>query len=79
VKSLFHQHIKLWAAFAALLSIPRLSKEEKREAFFHELCNILRHVGIQSMMPEAFRELQGRDANHFTKYAAIPLSHVKIH
>ncbi|BDG47749.1 hypothetical protein PspKH34_23100 [Parageobacillus sp. KH3-4] len=24
------------------------------------------------MMPEAFRELQERDANHFTKYAAIP-------
>ncbi|MFB5166148.1 MULTISPECIES: hypothetical protein [Parageobacillus] len=23
-------------------------------------------------MPEAFRELQERDANHFTKYAAIP-------
>ncbi|KXG09916.1 hypothetical protein AT864_01476 [Anoxybacillus sp. P3H1B] len=50
----------------------RLSNEEKREAFFHELCHILRHVGLQSMMPEAFRELQERDARNFTKYAAIP-------
>jgi predicted metallopeptidase len=50
----------------------RLSNEEKREAFFHELCHILRHVGVQSMMPEAFRELQERDAQNFTRYAAIP-------
>ncbi|BDG48820.1 ImmA/IrrE family metallo-endopeptidase [Parageobacillus sp. KH3-4] len=58
--------------FRCIVVDSRLSKEEKREAFFHELCHILRHVGIQSMMPEAFRELQERDANHFTKYAAIP-------
>jgi Zn-dependent peptidase ImmA (M78 family) len=58
--------------FRCIVIDSRLSNEEKREAFFHELCHILRHVGVQSMMPEAFRELQERDANHFTKYAAIP-------
>jgi Zn-dependent peptidase ImmA (M78 family) len=58
--------------FRCIVIDSRLSREEKREAFFHELCHILRHVGIQSMMPEAFRELQEWDASHFTKYAAIP-------
>jgi Zn-dependent peptidase ImmA (M78 family) len=58
--------------FQCIVIDSRLSQEEKREAFFHELCHILRHVGVQSMMPEAFSELQERDARHFTKYAAIP-------
>jgi Zn-dependent peptidase ImmA (M78 family) len=58
--------------FRCIVIDSRLSNEEKREAFFHELCHILRHVGVQSMMPAAFRELQEWDANHFTKYAAIP-------
>ncbi|WP_350346125.1 ImmA/IrrE family metallo-endopeptidase [Heyndrickxia faecalis] len=46
--------------------------EKHREIFFHELCHILRHAGVQSMMPKAFRELQEWDARHFVKYAAIP-------
>jgi Zn-dependent peptidase ImmA (M78 family) len=58
--------------FRCIVVDSRLPDQEKRESFFHELCHILRHVGVQSMMPEAFRELQERDANHFTKYAAIP-------
>jgi Zn-dependent peptidase ImmA (M78 family) len=50
-----------------------LSVEAQREIFFHELCHILRHVGFQyNLMPNAFRELQEWDANHFTRYAAIP-------
>lgn len=50
-----------------------LDKGEQREIFFHELCHILRHEGCQyKLMPTAFRELQERDANHFTRYAAIP-------
>jgi hypothetical protein len=44
----------------------------QQELFFHELSHILRHSGIQTMMPAAFRELQERDARHFTLYAAIP-------
>ncbi|MFJ8268494.1 ImmA/IrrE family metallo-endopeptidase [Peribacillus asahii] len=51
--------------------------EMQREMFFHELCHILRHSGIQSMMPNAFRELQERDAQHFTRYAAIPCHMLK--
>ena len=50
----------------------RLSIEKQHEVAFHELCHILRHSGMQGMMPEAFRELQERDARHFTKYASIP-------
>lgn len=50
----------------------RESIEVQREMFFHELCHILRHAGVQSMMPEAFRQLQEWDARCFAKYAAIP-------
>lgn len=48
------------------------SKEHQREIFFHEFAHILRHTGVQTMLPSAFRELQEWDARHFTKYAAIP-------
>ncbi|HIE6629504.1 TPA: ImmA/IrrE family metallo-endopeptidase [Bacillus luti] len=50
----------------------RLSQEQQREVFFHELCHVLRHAGMQGMMPSAFRELQEWDAVRFTRYAAIP-------
>ncbi len=50
----------------------RLTEQEQREQFFHELCHILRHCGSQLIMPKAFRELQEWDAKRFTKYAAIP-------
>jgi hypothetical protein len=50
----------------------RETNEVQREMFFHELCHILRHCGVQSMMPAVFREMQERDARHFTRYAAIP-------
>ncbi len=49
----------------------------QREMFFHELCHILRHSGIQGMMPDAFRELQEQDSRHFTTYAAIPFHMIK--
>ncbi|AMQ19630.1 ImmA/IrrE family metallo-endopeptidase [Geobacillus sp. JS12] len=64
--------------FRCIVIDSRLSLEEKREAFFHELCHVLRHAGVQSMLPEAFRELQEWDANHFTKYAAIPFHMLKF-
>jgi hypothetical protein len=56
----------------------RESIEVQREMFFHELCHILRHCGVQSMMPAAFREMQERDARHFTRYAAIPYHMIKF-
>ncbi|EOO78279.1 ImmA/IrrE family metallo-endopeptidase [Bacillus cereus] len=55
----------------------RLPIEKQREIFFHELCHIMRHVGIQGIMPRAFRELQEWDAVRFTKYAAIPFHMLK--
>ncbi|MGM0853109.1 MAG: ImmA/IrrE family metallo-endopeptidase [Bacillota bacterium] len=51
--------------------------EKHREIFFHELCHILRHSGVQTIMPASFRELQEWDANHFTQYAAIPYHMIK--
>ncbi|MYL39053.1 ImmA/IrrE family metallo-endopeptidase [Halobacillus litoralis] len=54
-----------------------LDNLEQREHFFHELCHAVRHAGKQSIMPEAFRELQERDAKHFTLYAALPLHMIK--
>lgn len=51
--------------------------KEQREQFYHELCHLLRHTGRQIMMPKAFRELQERDAKHFTRYAAIPFYMLK--
>lgn len=55
----------------------RDSKEVQREMFFHELCHILRHSGVQSMLPYSFRELQEWDAKNFTRYAAIPYHMIK--
>jgi hypothetical protein len=56
----------------------RKPKELQREIFFHELCHILRHCGVQSMMKAAFREMQERDARHFTRYAAIPYHMIRF-
>ncbi|WP_212936672.1 ImmA/IrrE family metallo-endopeptidase [Bacillus hominis] len=50
----------------------RLSQEQQREVFFHDLCHVLRHAGVQGIMPPAFRELQESDAVRFTRHAAIP-------
>lgn len=50
-----------------------LDEVQQREVFFHELCHLLRHSGYQyKIMPDSFRDLQEWDANHFTRYAAIP-------
>jgi hypothetical protein len=55
----------------------RVSEDEQREMFFHELCHLLRHVGIQSKMPLSFRDFQEWDAKNFTRYAAIPHHMIK--
>ncbi|WP_028982761.1 ImmA/IrrE family metallo-endopeptidase [Sporolactobacillus terrae] len=53
----------------------RLPKPKQREAFFHELCHVLRHSGNQlnGQIPKPFINLQEYDAKRFTQYAAIPL------
>ncbi|MDX8046632.1 ImmA/IrrE family metallo-endopeptidase [Gracilibacillus sp. S3-1-1] len=56
----------------------RLTLEEQREQFFHELCHILRHCGSQLVMPKAFHDLQEWDAKRFTRYAAIPFNMLKL-
>lgn len=58
--------------YKAIVLDNRSTHEEQNEQFFHELCHILRHAGHQTIMPNAFRELQERDAKHFTMYASIP-------
>lgn len=67
----------IYGRYQAIILDSRCTPEEQREQFFHELCHILRHVGHQSMMPEAFRQLQEWDANRFTMYAALPYFMVK--
>jgi Zn-dependent peptidase ImmA (M78 family) len=62
----------IYGRYQAIILDSRCTHEEQCEQFFHELCHILRHVGHQSMMPAAFRELQEWDANRFTMYAALP-------
>ncbi|TCT23347.1 uncharacterized protein DUF955 [Melghiribacillus thermohalophilus] len=63
--------------YKAITVDSRLTVQKQREQFFHELCHVLRHVGNQSMMPEALRELQERDARHFTRYAALPFHMIR--
>ncbi|WP_019123771.1 ImmA/IrrE family metallo-endopeptidase [Brevibacillus massiliensis] len=63
--------------FKSITIDKRLPVAKQRERFYHELCHILRHSGRQFMMPEAFRELQERDARNFTRYAALPLHMLK--
>src|SRR5690625_3765727 len=67
----------IFGRYKAIVLDARVSIPEQREQFFHELCHILRHVGHQSMLPKAFRELQEWDANLFTMYAALPYFMVK--
>lgn len=62
----------IFGKYKAIVLDSRCTKEEQREQFFHEFCHILRHVGHQSMLPKAFRELQEWDAQLFTMYAALP-------
>ena len=64
--------------FKSITLDQRLPVEVQREAFYHELCHILRHAGWQmGMMPQAFKELQEWDAKRFTSYAAIPIHMLK--
>ncbi len=58
--------------FKEIVVDSRLPMNYQREQFFHELCHAVRHTGRQSMMPTAFRELQERDAKHFTLYSSLP-------
>ena len=67
----------VFGRYKGIIIDSRECEEIQREQFFHELCHILRHCGHQSMMPEAFRELQERDARHFTLYAALPSHMIK--
>lgn len=62
----------IYGRYKGIVVDSRCTFEEQREQFLHELCHILRHDGHQTMMPEAFRELQEWDANQFVMYAALP-------
>lgn len=65
----FHQVV---GRFRSITVDTRVLKTIQREQFFHELCHILRHSGVQSAMPESFRLFQEWDSHNFTRYAAIP-------
>jgi Zn-dependent peptidase ImmA (M78 family) len=71
-KKPMHSSYHIIGRYRDIVIDEREPPEKHREIFFHELCHILRHSGVQSMMPTPFRELQEWDAQHFTQYAAIP-------
>lgn len=50
----------------------RLSNEEQWQAFGHELCHSLWHVGNQIRLPLPFREYQEEKAMQFSWHACIP-------
>ena len=68
----FASHYTRFGRYKEIVLNSTLDKATQREQFFHELCHAVRHVGKQTMLLDAFRELQERDANHFTLYAALP-------
>lgn len=65
-------HYEVFGRYKAITLDSRAEIKLQKEQFFHELCHIIRHHGNQTMMLETFRELQERDAMHFTRYAALP-------
>lgn len=67
----------IYKRYRAIVLDSRSTGPEQREQFFHEFCHILLHVGHQSMLRNAYRELQERYANLFTMYAALPYYMVK--
>lgn len=52
----------------------RLTPNQQRIDFFHELCHLLRHVGNQMTMPQEFTKMQEIEAEHFVLYAVMPFS-----
>ncbi len=65
-------HHLIIGKFRAIIVDSRIPILEQREQFFHELCHILLHSGIQNTLPDTFRNLQERDAKNFTLYALTP-------
>lgn len=55
----------------------RLTPQDQRRDFLHELCHLLRHVGNQMVLPELFTEAQENEAKNFVYYAAIPFFMLK--
>ncbi|RAU92481.1 ImmA/IrrE family metallo-endopeptidase [Paenibacillus sp. YN15] len=49
-----------------------LTVDKQREAFFHELCHPLRHVGHQKLLPPGLAQLQEVQAETFQLYASMP-------
>lgn len=49
-----------------------LSSIEAKEAFFHELCHVIRHEGCQTSMPDSFRKYQEAQTKQFILYASMP-------
>lgn len=49
------------------------SVPDQRAEFFHELCHVIRHTGIQHSFSRSYVELQEIQANQFRLYAAMPI------
>jgi Zn-dependent peptidase ImmA (M78 family) len=55
----------------------RISPDQQRLDFLHELCHLLRHAGNQIVLPESFTRMQENEAEHFVLYAAMPFSMIR--
>ncbi|SDC68910.1 protein of unknown function [Paenibacillus sp. UNCCL117] len=55
----------------------KLSDDEKRIDFFHELCHIYRHEGNQLNMHKMMKEWQEWDCFNFSLYASMPIFMVR--
>lgn len=50
----------------------RISAEEQRQQFGHELCHVLWHPDNQLCLPRAFIDMQERQADNFALHACMP-------
>ncbi|WP_018132112.1 ImmA/IrrE family metallo-endopeptidase [Effusibacillus pohliae] len=56
----------------AIVIDSRLTPQEQREDFFHELTHAIRHAGNQLTMTELFRSMQEHEANRMPYYWLAP-------
>jgi hypothetical protein len=59
-------------AYSIIFLNNKISQEDQRMDFFHELCHPLRHIGIQRKMPALFEELQEMQASQFQSVPPCP-------
>ncbi|MDQ7860576.1 peptidase [Peribacillus frigoritolerans] len=70
-----HGNYEIIGKYRGITVDSRESLETQREMFFHELCHLLRHTGIQSMMHNAFSRTSRKRRRTFYAIRCNPLSY----